>query len=329
MSSILILGGAGYIGSHTARYFKDRGRELVVYDNLSTGFRDSVKNITFVEGDLHDTRGLERVMERHRVDAVIHFAAFSQVGESMVNPEKYYYNNLAGTLSVLRAMVNQQVQNIVFSSTAAVYGDPVRIPIVETADKKPKNIYGKTKLIIENILKDYEGPYGVRSVCLRYFNAAGAHPDATIGESHRPESHLIPLVLQAALGQRDHLDIFGDDYETPDGTCVRDYIHVMDLADAHYRALEHLQRGGASAAYNLGNGSGFSVRQVIEAARYVTGREIRAEVRPRRAGDPAILIASSDRISRELGWQPKMPELDRIIATAWEWHRTHPDGYER
>ncbi len=226
-------------------------------------------------------------------------------------------------------MVNQQVQNIVFSSTAAVYGDPARIPIVETADKKPKNIYGKTKLIIENILKDYEEPYGIRSVCLRYFNAAGAHPDATIGESRRPESHLIPLVLQAALGQRDHLDIFGDDYETPDGTCIRDYIHVMDLADAHYRALEHLQRGGAFAAYNLGNGSGFSVRQVIEAARYVTGREIRAEVKPRRAGDPAILIASSDRISRELGWQPKMPELDRIIATAWEWHRTHPDGYER
>lgn len=323
---VFVTGGAGYIGSITATELLNAGHDVIVYDNLSTGHRDAVpKGARFVRGDLGQPKKLARLLAEERPDAVMHFGAASLVPESVANPAKYYRNNVAYTLNLLHAMLEADVKRIVFSSTAAVYGIPKTIPITENAPTNPINPYGESKLMIEWMLRRFDEAYGMRYAILRYFNAAGALPNR--GEHHDPETHLIPLVLQVALGQRDHIKIFGTDYPTPDGTAIRDYIHVQDLASAHILALEALDEG--SRIYNLGNGQGFSVKQVIETARSVTGHPIPAVEAPRRPGDPPILIASSQRIQRELGWRPRFPSLRDIIASAWEWHRTHPNGYRR
>jgi UDP-glucose 4-epimerase len=325
--AVLVTGGAGYIGSHTVAALLEKGEQVVTVDNLYQGHRDAVLGGKLYVGDLRDEAFLDRVFAENDIDGVIHFAANSLVGESMQNPGKYYHNNVYGTLCLLEAMKKAGVSRIVFSSTAATYGEPERVPIDEYDRTQPTNAYGETKLAMEKMIRWFGVAHGIRSVSLRYFNAAGAHESGKIGEDHRPESHLVPIVLQAALGQRDSVAIFGDDYPTEDGTCVRDYIHVSDLADAHLLALDRLRQGGESAVYNLGNGQGFSVKQVVELARQVTGRPIPAKVEPRRAGDPAVLIASSERARQELGWQPRRASLERIIASAWEWHRSHPNGY--
>lgn len=327
--SILVLGAAGYIGSHTAKALLSRGKEVVIADNLQTGFRCAVpKGAKFYEGDIRDGEFLNRVFESERIDSVIHFAASSQVGESMKAPLKYYDNNLYGTMCLLKAMSEHGADKLVFSSSAAVYGEPVTVPIRENAPVLPTNCYGETKLSMERMIRWTAQAHGLRFVALRYFNACGAEPDGSNGESHRPETHLIPIVLQAALGQRDGVSIFGDDYPTADGTCVRDYVHVCDLAQAHILALEYLEKGGDNDVFNLGNGSGFSVREVLECARRVTGEPIPAAVSPRRAGDPAFLVACSDKAKSVLGWRPEYPELEDIIRTAWLWHKNHPGGYE-
>ncbi|GGH87566.1 UDP-glucose 4-epimerase [Pullulanibacillus pueri] len=325
--TILVSGGAGYIGSHTVLYLKQKGLDVVVFDNIQTGHSDAVKDVPFIKGDLRDEAALKAVFEAYPIEAVIHFAASSLVGESVQEPLKYYENNVGGTLSLLKQMVAHDVKHIVFSSTAATYGEPKSIPIKESDPTVPTNPYGETKLAIEKMFKWSEAAYGLKSVSLRYFNAAGADPEGTIGEDHQPESHLIPLILQVALGQREHISVFGNDYPTEDGTCIRDYIHVMDLADAHFRALEKLKKTGESGTYNLGNGKGFSVKEVIEACRRVTNKEIPAVDAPRRAGDPAVLIASSEKAEKELGWKPQYPELEKIVEHAWAWHSHHPNGY--
>ena len=325
--AILITGGAGYIGSHTARELKDQGREIVIYDNLSRGHREAVKDMPLVVGDLMDTALLVKTLEQYEVDSVIHFAAESQVGESMVDPQKYYINNVSGTLNLLKAMNEKQVKKIVFSSTAATYGEPERIPIDEASAKIPTNVYGRTKLMMEQILDDYDMAYGLKYVALRYFNAAGAHVSGEIGEHHSPETHLIPIIMQVLLGQRDEISIFGTDYPTPDGTCIRDYIHVTDLAHAHILALDALYNGMESNVYNLGNGNGFSVKEVIDTVEKVTGKKIARAEKDRRAGDPAVLIASSHKIIKELGWNPRYNTLDKIIETAWNWHSNYPNGF--
>lgn len=327
--SILITGGAGYIGSHTAWELKAQGRDIVIYDNLSRGHREAVKGMPLVVGDLMDTSLLEKTMDEYKVDSVIHFAAESQVGESMTDPQKYYINNVSGTLSLLKAMKEKSVNKIVFSSTAATYGEPERIPIDEASRKNPTSVYGRSKLIMEQILTDFDMAYGLRYVALRYFNAAGAHISGEIGECHNPETHLIPIIMQVLLGQRDEISIFGTDYPTPDGTCIRDYIHVTDLAHAHILALDALYQGMKSKVYNLGNGNGFSVKEVIDTVEKVTGKKIKRVEKDRRAGDPAILIASSDRIIKELGWEPGYNTLEEIIQTAWNWHSNHPDGFKQ
>lgn len=325
---VLVTGGAGYIGSHTVLALKAAGLEVVVYDSLVTGFRAAVPAGTpFVAGDIRDRELLCATLRSQRVDAVVHFAASSLVGESMTEPSKYYNNNVAGTLALLDAMRDCGVGKIVFSSTAAVYGEPERWPITEDMPAAPTNVYGRTKLAIEHMLADFAMAYGLAYVSLRYFNAAGAAAGGGIGEDHTPETHLIPLVLKTALGLRPAIDIFGADYPTPDGTCIRDYIHVTDLADAHVRAVRHLAGGGASAAFNLGSETGFSVRQVVERAKAVTGREFPVREKDRRPGDPAVLVASSAGIRRALGWQPRHSGLDEIIRSAWVWHSTHPEGY--
>ncbi|GGE45450.1 UDP-glucose 4-epimerase GalE [Pullulanibacillus camelliae] len=326
--TVLVTGGAGYIGSHTVLYLKQKGLDVVVYDNLLTGHRGAVQGVPLIEGDLHDEEQLKSVFDSYSIDAVVHFAASSLVGESVQDPLKYYDNNVAGTLSLLKQMIAHDVKKIVFSSTAATYGEPQSIPIKESDQTAPTNPYGETKLAIEKMFKWSEAAYGLKSISLRYFNAAGADPDGTIGEDHKPESHLIPIILQVALGQRDHISIFGNDYPTEDGTCIRDYIHVMDLAQAHYLALKKLEETNESGIYNLGNGQGFSVRQVINACRRVTGKEIKAIESPRRSGDPAELIATSEKAEKELGWQPVYTELDKIVEHAWAWHSHHPNGYE-
>ncbi|MDX9870969.1 MAG: UDP-glucose 4-epimerase GalE [Clostridia bacterium] len=325
--SILVTGGAGYIGSHTVRALQRQNRTVAVYDNLVKGHRQAVAGAPLIIGDLQETDKLETVLKEYGIDCVVHFAAHSLVGESMTQPRKYYDNNVIGTMKLLDTLVKNNIGKIVFSSTAAVYGEPEEVPITEEARKNPTNVYGRTKLMIEQILADYDAAYGLKYMTLRYFNACGADQDGTIGEDHRPESHLIPLVLAAALGMRENIQVFGADYPTPDGTCIRDYIHVDDLAEAHILALDALQGGAASQVYNLGNGSGFSVREVIETAQRVTGREIKVAEAPRREGDPAVLIASSAKIKKDLGWGPKKPGLEEIIASAWKWHGQNPHGF--
>ena len=327
--TILVLGGAGYIGSHTALALLRAGYDVAVADSLETGFRAAVpEKVRFYQGDIRDGAFCDRIFETEQIGGVIHFAANSQVGESMEKPLKYYSNNLCGTRSLLESMVKHDVKTIVFSSTAAVYGEPARVPIQETDPASPTNCYGETKLAMEKMMKWTASAYGLRYVALRYFNACGAQPNGSIGEAHLPETHLIPLVLQIANGQRKELKIFGNDYPTPDGTCIRDYIHVCDLAKAHILALEYLLGGGKSDVFNLGNGVGFSVREVAKQAQAVTGCAIPVQISPRRAGDPARLIASPEKAKTVLGWEPEYAELDGILRSAWNWHKNHPFGYE-
>ena len=321
--AILVLGGAGYIGSHTVYELIDAGREVVVADNLITGFKAAVHpKAKFYQIDLRNR------VENEEIDGVIHFAAFSQVGESMSKPLKYYENNLWGTTVLLQSMVAHGVDKIVFSSTAATYGEPERIPILENDRTQPTNCYGETKLAMEKMMRWTGGAHPLHYVALRYFNACGAHMSGSIGEAHNPETHLIPLILQVPLGVREKVSIFGDDYPTKDGTCVRDYIHVTDLAQAHILALDYLMKGGESNVFNLGNGVGFTVKEVIDVARSVTGHPIPAEISPRRAGDPAQLVASSEKAKSVLGWKPQYDSLETIVDSAWKWHKAHPNGFE-
>jgi UDP-glucose 4-epimerase len=326
---ICVTGGAGYIGSHAVKCLQENGLEVIVIDNLSKGHRQSVDlKVPFYTGDIRDKVFLNTVFSNHKIDAVIHFAADSLVGESVYEPIKYYQNNVVGALTLLEVMREFDVKSIIFSSTAATYGEPVSIPIQENDPTFPTSPYGESKLAVEKLLKWSDHAYGIKSVILRYFNVAGAHPGGMIGEDHHPESHLIPLILKVALGKSPSIKIFGNDYPTPDGTCIRDYIHVTDLADAHGLALKKLLETRQSATYNLGNGSGFSVNEVIEMARQVTGHPIPADIVARRAGDPAILLASSQKAMLELNWQPKHHELTSIIQSAWAFHQSHPDGYQ-
>ena len=326
--AILVLGGAGYIGSHTVYELIDAGRDVVVADNLLTGFRAAVHpKARFYQLDIRDRAALDVLSQAEKIDGVIHFAASSQVGESMSDPLKYYDNNLHGTMVLLSAMVAHGVDKIVFSSTAATYGEPEQVPILETDRTVPTNCYGETKLSMERMMAWVSQAHGLRYVALRYFNAAGAHPSGSIGEAHTPETHLIPIILQVPNGQRDKVSIFGGDYPTRDGTCVRDYIHVTDLAQAHILALDYLLAGGENNVFNLGNGVGFTNKEVVEVARSVTGHPIPAEIAPRRAGDPAQLVASSEKAKAVLGWKPKYDDLNTIVATAWKWHQSHPNGF--
>lgn len=327
--AVLVCGGAGYIGSHMVYELLEKGVEVIVIDNLQKGHKDAVLCDKFYCGDLRDRSLLDRVFTENKIDSVIDFAADSLVGESIEEPIKYFENNVGSTLSLLSAMRDYEVKYIVFSSTAATYGEPENIPILETDRTFPTNPYGESKLTVEKILKWCDNAYGIKYTALRYFNAAGAHVSGKIGEDHKNESHLIPIILQVALGQREKIMIFGNNYDTPDGTCVRDYIHVTDLARAHFLALNRLKNGGDSCAYNLGNGKGFSVKQVIEIVRKVTGVNIKAEITKRRVGDPAVLIASSDKAVAELGWKPEFDSLETIIKTAWNWHKNHPNGYKK
>ncbi len=319
--TILVTGGAGYIGSHAVKELLRRGFQTVTLDNLSTGHRDLISGGAFVEADLRDTESVRRAFSEHSVEAVMHFAASCYVGESVEQPTKYYINNVVGGLNLLAAMLERKVEFLIFSSTCAVYGNPVTIPITEEHPQHPINPYGQTKSLFEDILRSHDRVYGLRSVSLRYFNAAGDDPEGGIGEVHDPETHLIPLALDAALGRRRRLSIYGADYNTPDGTCIRDYIHVCDLVDAHIRCLEYLFEGGPTNAFNLGTGRGRSVAEVIEAAERVTGRRIPKVNSQRRPGDPPELVASAEKIKRQLGWSPKHSSLDEILTTAWKWQQ--------
>ena len=327
---ILVLGGAGYIGSHTVSELIDAGEKVVIVDNLETGHIEAVHpDAVFYKGDIRERDFIDNVFDNEPdIDGVIHFAANSLVGESMTNPLKYYDNNLNGTKVLLQSMVAHGIDKIVFSSTAATYGEPESIPILESDKTEPTNAYGETKLSMEKMMKWTGVAHGLKYVALRYFNACGAHVNGHIGEAHNPESHLIPLILQVPNGQREAINIFGDDYDTKDGTCVRDYIHVTDLAQAHILAIKYLVDGNDSDVFNLGNGVGFTVKEVIETARKVTGHPIPAVVSPRRSGDPANLIASSEKARTVLGWNPQHADLEEIIATAWNWHKNHPNGFE-
>ena len=328
--SVLVLGGAGYIGSHTVDRLVDQGQDVVVVDSLVTGHRAAVNDkAKFYQGDLADQDFLRKVFtENPEIDAVIHFAAYSLVAESMKKPLKYFDNNTAGMIKLLEVMNEFDIKNIVFSSTAATYGIPEKMPIMESDPQDPINPYGESKLMMEKIMRWADEAYGTKFVALRYFNVAGAKPDGSIGEDHGPETHLIPIVLQVAQGKRDKLQIYGDDYNTPDGTNVRDYVHPFDLADAHILAVDHLRKGNESNAFNLGSSTGFSNLEIVEAARKVTGKEIPAEIAPRRGGDPDSLIASSDKAREILGWKPQFDNIERIIETAWAWHSRHPNGYD-
>lgn len=326
--NILVTGGAGYIGSHTVEALKNSGFTPIVYDNFSTGHELAVPDdVQLIEGDIHDVRFAKHIMEQFDIAAVIHFAAYSLVGESMTDPAKYYFNNVEGSLHLLEAMRGAGVDRMVFSSTAAVYGEPQQVPITEESQLAPTNVYGRTKLAIEGMLADYARAYDMNYVALRYFNAAGASLTSDIGEDHSPESHLLPLILKTAQGVRKSISVFGTDYSTEDGTCVRDYVHVCDLAQAHVLALRHLLQGGSSRVYNLGSEKGFSVKQMIDTAKTVTGIDFSVAEEARRAGDPAILIASSAKIRQELGWEPQHSNVEEIISSAWEWHKKHPYGY--
>ena len=329
--NILVVGGAGYIGSFISRALTEKGYRVTVFDNLSLGHRAAVgPDIDFVRGDLADRSALDDVLSSRHYGGVMHFAAFSAVGESMVNPLAYYGNNVANTINLLQAMIHADVKRFIFSSSAAVFGNPEEIPITESHPQHPINPYGEGKSMVERVMRDAAMAHGLRYVSLRYFNAAGASPHGDMGEDHRNETHLIPLALKAILGEAaggKPLRIFGDDYDTPDGTCIRDYIHVLDLADAHVLAMEYLFGGGQSDIFNLGNGKGFSVAEVVQTAEAVAGKKVPALKAERRPGDPPILVAGSEKISRKLGWKPRFPELRAIIETAWKWHVTHPKGY--
>ncbi|MBT2573767.1 UDP-glucose 4-epimerase GalE [Bacillus sp. ISL-51] len=326
--TVLVLGGAGYIGSHAVDQLINKGYETAAVDNLQTGHRKAVhEKARFYHGDIRDKEFLRSVFEKESVTGVLHFAAHSLVGESMKTPLSYFNNNIYGTQITLEVMKEFEVKNIIFSSSAAVYGEPERVPITEEMPTNPKSAYGDTKLIMEKMMKWCDIACGIKYVSLRYFNVAGAKMDGSIGEDHKPETHLVPIILQAALGQREELSIFGNDYNTKDGTCVRDYIHVVDLIDAHILALEYLKNGGDSSIFNLGSSTGFTVMQMAEAAREVTRREIKTKVAERRAGDPSTLIASSDKARNILGWNPKHTSVSEIIGTAWKWHQGHPNGY--
>ena len=324
---ILVAGGAGYIGSHVALDLARKGFEPVILDSLVKGHREAVRTGKLIVGDTGNLDFVKDVLKQEKIEAVVHLAAHSLVGESVTEPAKYFRNNIGNGQTLLDAMMACGVRRIVFSSTAAVYGEPERTPIPEDHPKNPTNPYGFSKLTFEGIMRAYDRAYGLKFIALRYFNAAGADPEGGIGEDHRPESHLIPIVLQTALGLRDHLELFGTDYSTPDGSCIRDYIHVTDLSQAHLLALKALNEGSESKIFNLGNGHGYSNRQVIEVARKITGREIPVHEGPRRAGDPAVLVASSAKIQADLGWKPQYPDLESIVETAWRWHKAHPHGY--
>lgn len=323
---VLVTGGAGYVGCHAVRELSRSGYEPIVFDNLSKGHAQAVTGVPLFEGDLLDKDSLKRCFTQHPVEAVMHFSAFSLVGESMKEPYKYYENNVCGSLNLFKAAMDAGVTKFIFSSTAAVYGEPPVVPIPEDCEKNPLNVYGRTKLMIEGMLKDFSDIYGIRYKSLRYFNVAGADKDGDIGEDHTPETHLIPIILQFVNGKREKLQVYGNDYDTPDGTCIRDYIHVTDLADAHILALKDLEKGGGSDVYNLGSQQGFSVLEIIRAAEKATGRKIAYEVAPRRAGDPARLVASSEKIKKALGWKPKFG-IDGIMESAWKFHSQHPEGY--
>ena len=317
--SILVVGGAGYIGSHMVKLLAGSGADVITLDNLSRGYRDAVKYGEFIQGDLGDPAVLDDVFINNQIEVVMHFAAFIEVGESVTYPARYYHNNFTNTQTLLDAMLRHDVGYFIFSSTAAIFGEPDYTPIDEKHRKLPINPYGHSKLMVEQLLSDYDRAYGLRSACLRYFNAAGADPDGDLGERHDPETHLIPLVLQAASGRREDIKVFGNDYPTDDGTCVRDYIHINDLCDAHLLALERIQKTDSSAQYNLGNGKGFSVKQVIDAAREVTGKDFKVTQDERRPGDPAVLVADAKLAKKELGWRPEYADLESIIETAWNW----------
>ena len=328
--AILVLGGAGYLGSHTALELVKSGRDVVIADSLVTGYKKAIpEKARFYQGDIRDFEFLDNLFQQEKIDAVIHFAAYSLVGESVANPLKYYGNNLYGTKILLEAMVKNNIDKIVFSSTAATYGEPENIPVLESDRTCPTNPYGETKLAVEKMFKWVAEAHGLRYVSMRYFNACGADENGIIGEAHNPESHLIPIILQVPNGKRETISIYGTDYDTPDGTCIRDYIHVTDLAQAHILAVKYLYNGGKSDIFNLGNGVGYSVREVIETARKVTGRPIPVTETSRRAGDPARLVASSEKAKRILGWKPVHNCLEEIIASAWNWHKKHPNGYDK
>lgn len=327
--SILVLGGAGYIGSHAVDQLVNKGYEVVVVDNLLTGHEQAIHpKAVFYKGDVRDKEFLTTVFDKEDIDGVMHFAASSLVGESVEKPLMYFNNNVYGMQILLEVMQEHDVKHIVFSSTAATYGEPKESPITEQTPTNPKNPYGESKLAMEKMMKWCDGAYGMKYVALRYFNVAGAKRDASIGEDHTPESHLVPIILQVALGQRESLAIFGDDYATPDGTCIRDYVHVEDLIAAHILALEYLKAGNDSNVFNLGSNNGYSVKEMLDAAREVTGKEIVAKVAPRRAGDPASLVASSEKAKTVLGWEPEYTDVKKIIETAWNWHVSHPNGYQ-
>jgi UDP-glucose-4-epimerase GalE len=326
--NILVTGGAGYIGSHAVRLFLERGHDVWIYDNLSFGHRAAVPADRLIVGDLNEIQRLDQVLLERRIAAVVHFSAFTYVGESVQHPAKYYQNNVVATLNLMECLRRHKVQRFVFSSTAATYGMPEVMPITEDTLQQPINPYGASKLAVERALGDYAHAYQWGIAALRYFNAAGANPGGTIGEDHTPETHLIPLIIQAILGQRPHIEIYGTDYATPDGTCVRDYIHVDDLAEAHLLALEKLQPG-QQMRYNLGIGRGYSVREVIHAVEAVTGKKVPVKEGPRREGDPPVLVASSAKIQAELGWKPRYTDIQSIVTTAWNWHKAHPKGYKK
>lgn len=327
--AILVAGGAGYIGSHTVYELIDAGRDVVVVDDLQTGFREAIHpKARFYELDIRNREALNNLFREERIEGVIHFAALSQVGESIMDPLKYYDNNICGTIILLESMLASGIDKIVFSSSAATYGIPKSIPIAETEKANPINPYGDTKLSMEKIVEWTDRAYGMRYIALRYFNAAGAHPSGAIGEAHNPETHLIPIILQVAGGKKDYIGIFGDDYDTKDGTCIRDYIHVSDLASAHILALDNLIGGGKSDIFNLGNGIGYTNREVVETARKVTGQSIPEKMMERRTGDPDALVAGSEKAQNKLGWEPKYADPETIISTAWKWHSKHPSGYK-
>ena len=321
--NVLIVGGAGYIGSHMVKMLAQAGHQVVTLDNLSTGYRDAVKYGEFVEGDISDSSLLDKLFSDNQFDGVMHFASFIEVGESVRDPAKYFRNNFTNTLNLLDAMVRHQVKYFIFSSTAAIFGEPEYTPIDEKHPKNPINPYGRSKLMVEQALEDYEKAYGLQAVCLRYFNAAGADPDGELGERHNPETHLIPLILQAASGRRDSISVFGEDYPTTDGSCVRDYIHIVDLCSAHLLALNHLMAGNGSRRYNLGNGNGFSVLQVIDVVQKLSSQGFKVLRAGRRAGDPAILVADSSLAKSELGWCPEYDDLSLIVEHAWNWETSH------
>jgi len=325
--AVLVTGGLGYVGSHAVKQLVDRGEQVISLDNLIFGHKEAACGSEIVIGDIGDKELLRKVFTDYKIDSVMHFAGFRDVGESVADPQKYYINNISNSIAMLEVILEFGIKMMIFSSSAATFGEPEIVPIPEDHPKNPTNPYGRTKLQLEEILKEYEHAYGLRSVSMRYFNASGADPSGLIGEDHKPENHLIPLILQVALGQRESIKIFGNNWPTKDGTCVRDYVHVTDLAQAHLLALDALRKGKETTAYNLGNGSGYSVLEVIQVAEEVSGKKINAINDDRRAGDPAVLVASSEKITKELGWDPKFPDLKTIVQTAWNWHSNHPNGY--